>query len=245
MPLISAANLGWDGARAAEPSAPLPPAASRLHCLSAGKASPAPYQSPGHSNPPINESYYTDIFLKACPSLQPGSPVPAIRGLVFRSAVSGSETMPLDRAGFALSEDLGCFFTSCALIPARVQPHLPMTPGCRARLSPAALPSSRFCRAGCGKQRGSGTDARGGELRSCEGNVPPADCSGKGQTAATSPETPWGQSRCDRWALPLPKPFSRFNPSARADPGSKTSASPAAAWKVGGTCLEQTRTCCK
>lgn len=45
---------------------------------------------------------------------------------------------------------------------------------------------------------------------------------------------------CHRQSL-----FSRFNPSVQADPGSKTSASPAAAWKVGGTLLEQSRTCCK
>lgn len=133
-----------------QPSPPLrfPQQPPQRHRLSAGKASPTPYQSPGHPNPPINESYYTDNFLKACPSLQPRSPVPAVRGLVFRSAVSGREPMPLDRAGFALCEDLGCFFTSCALIPARAQPHLPRDAGLQSQAEPrgsAKLPVLPRC----------------------------------------------------------------------------------------------------
>lgn len=57
----------------------------------------------------------------------------------------------------------------------------------------------------------------------------PADCSGKGQTAATAPGTPGGRSRCDSGALPLPDPFPRSKLSVQGDAGSKASASPAAA----------------
>lgn len=145
----------------------------RLHRLRAGKASLSPYQSPGHPNPPINESYYTDIFLKACPSLQLGSPVPAVRGSIFWSVVSRGETLPPDRVRFAPGEDLACFFTSCALIPAQVQTRLPRNSGLQSQAEPhghARLPDSATLP--CGKQRGSGRDARGGELVSCKGNVP-------------------------------------------------------------------------
>lgn len=55
----------------------------------------------------------------------------------------------------------------------------------------------------------------------------PADGSGKGQTAATAPETLWGQSRCGCWALPLLNPLP--GSKAQADTGSKTSTSPTAA----------------
>jgi len=141
-----------------------------LYRLRAGKASLPPYQSPGHPNPPINESYYTDIFLKACPSLQPGSPVPAIGALIFRRVVSGAEVLPPIRAGFEPGEDLTRPFLSCAVVRAQVSP---ITPGCRTRLSPTAMPGSPgSARLPCGKRQGSGRDARRGELGSHKGNVP-------------------------------------------------------------------------
>lgn len=125
--------------------------------------------------------------------------------------VSGGETLPPDGDGFAPGEDLARFCTSCALIPAEAQSHLPpVTPGGRARLSPAAMP-------------GSSGDAAGMLGERSKGDVP------EDQMAATAPETPWGQSRRDCWALPLPKPFPGCKLSVRADPGSTTSPSPAAA----------------